>query len=283
MASATVENGGILQINELMMLEENPDPKSRLKQAKKVLASLREDQWQVYERLRQREEEIQAYKLSCLKRREEDFRRMWSDRGEKLASLKRDLEKLTFANNAYKDRAIKSEDKINNYNLHFRMHHGTNNMKNEKKVLKEINVSCQKKGDDSTLSVDEISIRIQNLQWGYYYPRNMVSEKQVIEEIHKLKLARDKAIANAPVKGKFWNSLPPKNVIKQQIKIMEKDSMDEDRKKHLRLRAKIEVLKQSISIEAKNDIDSLKRQLSHIETKKEEALKVVLDLMYPQY
>ncbi|OMO94207.1 hypothetical protein CCACVL1_06110 [Corchorus capsularis] len=158
---------------------------------------------------------------------------------------------------------VKSEDKINNYNLHFRMHHGTNNMRNEKKVLKEINASCHKKGDDSTLSVDVISIR-----WGYHYPVNMVT---------------DKAIANAPVKGKFWNSLPSKNVIKQEIKIMEKDSRDEDRKEHLRLRAKIEVLKQSISIEAKNDIDSLKSQLLHIETKKEEARKVVLDLMYPRY
>ncbi|OMO92373.1 hypothetical protein CCACVL1_06873 [Corchorus capsularis] len=271
MATATVENGGIVQtdpdeavksgdqINDLMMLEENPDPKSRLKHAKKVLASLREDHWRVYERLRQREVESQVYKLSCLENREEEFRRMWIDRGEKLASLKRDLEKLTFANNAYKDRAIKSENKINNYNSHFRMHHGTNNMRNEKKVLKEINASCHKKGDDSTLSVDVISIH-----WGYHYPVNMVT---------------DKAIANAPVKGKFWNSLPPKNVIKQEIKIMEKDSLDEDRKKHLRLKAKIEVLKQSISIEAKNDIDSLKRQLSHLETKKEEALKVVLDLI----
>ncbi|OMO94208.1 hypothetical protein CCACVL1_06111 [Corchorus capsularis] len=191
----THEIGGILQtnpyeavkrrdqINELIfvMLEENPDPESRIQQAVKLQASLSKDLFRVTRRLRKRE------------------------------------------------------------NLHFRMHHGTNSMRNEKKLLKEINA----KGDDndhSSLSVDEISTRIRNLQWGYY-PRNMVSEKQVLREIDDLKLARDKAIANAPVKGKFWNSLPPKN-------IMEKDSRDEDRKKHLRLRAKIEVLKQAITDDA---------------------------------
>ncbi|OMP09483.1 hypothetical protein COLO4_05441 [Corchorus olitorius] len=223
---ATHENGGILQtnpyeavksidqINDLifLMLEENPDPESRIQQAVKLLASLNEDLFRVTQRVRQREfEESQAYRqLSCLEEIEKDFRRAWTNRGDELASLKRDLDKLNFSNNAYKDSPIKSEDKINNYNLHFRMHHGTNNMRNEKKLLKEINASCQKKKDYSTLSVDEISIRIRNLQWDfYYYPINMVSEKQVVEEIHELKLARDKAIANAP--------------------IMEKDSRDEDR------------------------------------------------------
>ncbi|OMP07376.1 hypothetical protein COLO4_07397 [Corchorus olitorius] len=139
--------------------------------------------------------------------------------------------------------------------LYFRMHHGINNIRNEMKLLKEINGFSQKKGNDGDLglsAVDEISNRIRKLQWSIrrnnYFPKERVDEMQVLKEINELKWAQDKAFANAPVKGKMWNSLPSKNAIKQQIKFMEEAARDEDRKEHLRLRAKIEVVKQAIVI-----------------------------------
>ncbi|XVF29000.1 hypothetical protein REPUB_Repub15cG0082100 [Reevesia pubescens] len=250
----------------------------------KLLSSFNEDLFRIKKELQER----QAYnRLYDLEYKEKSFRRKWRDNGKKLASLKRDLDKLTFANNAYKERAITTEEKINNHNLHFLMHHGTNNMAKEKKLLKEVNASQKKLGDhcDSGPSVvEEINDKIWKLRWSirrnYFIPKLVirVDEKQVLKEINELKWARDKGFANAAVKGKIWNSLPSKNVIKQQIKLMEKDSSDEERKEHLQLRAKIEVVKREINV-AKKTIGSLKRQLLDVRRKKGQAYKVILKLI----
>ncbi|EOY05135.1 Uncharacterized protein TCM_020218 [Theobroma cacao] len=270
-------------------LKENPNPEPGIQQAMKLLASMNEDLFRITQKLQERQHDdiLACFELDRLENGEKRFRWTWTDNGKKLASLKRDLDKLTFANNAYKERAVKTEGKINIHNLNFVMHHGTNNMAKEKKLLKGIN-DRQKKGDhcdDPGLSVvQEISDRIRRLRWDisrkYFFPKPAirVDEQQVLKEITELKWARDKAFANAPVEGKTWNSLASKTVIKQQIKRMEKASCDEDRKKHLQMRAKIQVLKQEIDV-VKKDIASLKRQLLNVRRKKGEAYKVILKLI----
>ncbi|XWS13339.1 hypothetical protein CRYUN_Cryun36dG0029100 [Craigia yunnanensis] len=286
--------GGTIKRNQihdliLVMLQENPNPESGIQKAMKLLGDMNEGLFRIRKKLQERQsDERQVYnQLYSLEYREKCFRSRWTANGKKLASLKRDLDKLTFANNAYKERAIKTEEEINIHNLYFQMHHGTSNMAMEKKLLKEVNASQKKLGDhcDSGLSVvEEISDRIRNLRWNirrnYFIPKptTRVDEKQVLKEINELKWARDKAFANAPVKGKTWNSLPSKNVIKKQIKLMEKASSDEDRKEHLQLRAKIEVVKQDINA-AKKEIGSLKRQLLDVRRRKGEAHKVILKLI----
>lgn len=72
----------------------------------------------LFEHYEQHDDILACFELDRLENREKRFRWTWTDNGKKLASLKRDLDKLTFANNAYKERAVKTEGKIN---IHVRM------------------------------------------------------------------------------------------------------------------------------------------------------------------
>lgn len=40
---------------------------------------------------------------------------MWTNKGKQMAALKRDLDKLTFANSAYKERSISTQGKLNSH------------------------------------------------------------------------------------------------------------------------------------------------------------------------
>ncbi|XP_039001972.1 uncharacterized protein LOC120128354 [Hibiscus syriacus] len=271
-----------------VMLQQNPDTESGIQQAMKLLPKSNEDLFRITETIDEKQfEERAAYnKLYSLEYEERGFRSKWSIAGKRMAALKRDLDKLTFANNAYKDRSISTQDKLNLHNLHFHMHHGTDNMAKEKKLLKEVN-ACEKiSNDDDDTSpsvVEEINNRIWRLKMdigrNYFIPRPaiMADEKKVIEEINELKWERDKAFANAPVKGKIWNSLPPKNVIKQQTKEMEESLDDEYRKKHMQVRGEIEVVRRQINGIKKN-IASLRRQLLDVRTRQGAANNFILEV-----
>ncbi|XVF65345.1 hypothetical protein PTKIN_Ptkin09bG0240600 [Pterospermum kingtungense] len=270
-------------------LQENPDPEAGIQKAMKLLANMNEDLFQITKKIEERVSDVCGTRneLCRLEYEEKRLRRSWTNDGKRLASLKRNLDKLTFANNAYKEKAIKTEDNINIHNLYFLMHHGTKSMAVEKKLFREVNASQKKVGDhaDSGLPVvEEINDRIRKLRWNirrnYFIPKpaTMVDEKQLLKEIKELKWERDKAFANAPVKGKTWNSLPSKNEIKQQIKFMENASSDEARKEHLQLRGRIEVVKQEINVATK-EINTLKRQLLDVQRKKGEVYKVILKLI----
>ncbi|TYI91895.1 hypothetical protein E1A91_D02G027900v1 [Gossypium mustelinum] len=278
-------------INDLIftMLQQNPNPESGIQQATKSLTCLNEQLFRITKTIHEKQfEERQAYnRLYDLNYKEKGFRSMWTNKGKQMAALKRDLDKLTFANGAYKERSINTQGKINSHNLCFRMHHETGNMVKEKKLLKEVNAGLKGLNDSGPSVVEEISDRIWRLRWdirrNYFIPRPAirVDEQQVLKEINELKWARDKAFANAPVKGKIWNSLPSKNVIKQQIKAMEEALNEEDRKQHMQIRGEIEVVKREIN-GVKKSIASLKRQLLDVRRKKGEAYKVILKLIKTQ-
>ncbi|MBA0737846.1 hypothetical protein Gogos_011285 [Gossypium gossypioides] len=215
-------------MNDLIftMLQQNPNPESGIQQATKALTYLNEQLFRITKTIHEKQfEERQAYnRLYDLKYKEKGFRSMWTKKGKQMAALKRDLDKLTFANGAYKERSINTQGNINSHNLCFRMHHETGNMVKEKKLLKEVNAGKKGLNDSGPSVVEEISDRIWRLRWdirrNYFIPRPAIRvDEQVLKEINELKWARDKAFANAPVKGKIWNSLPSKNVIKQQIKV----------------------------------------------------------------
>ncbi|KAB2092325.1 hypothetical protein ERO13_A02G018501v2 [Gossypium hirsutum] len=267
-------------INHLIftMLQQNPNPESGIQQATKSLTYLNEQLFRITKTIHEKQfEERQAYnRLYDLKYKEKGFRSMWTNKGKQMAALKRDLDKLTFANSAYKERSINTQGKINSHNLCFRMHHETGNMVKEKKLLKEVNAGQKGLNDSGPSVVEEISDRIWRLR-----PAIRVDEEQVLKEINELKWARDNAFANAPIKGKIWNSLPSKNVIKQQIKAMEEALNEEDRKEHMQIRGEIEVAKREIN-GVKKSIASLKRQLLDVRRKKGEAYKVILKLIKTQ-
>ncbi|XP_039001973.1 uncharacterized protein LOC120128355 [Hibiscus syriacus] len=276
-----------------MRLQQNPDPESRIQQAMNLLTKLNKDLLRITKTIHDQEADERAayYQLDSLEYRKNGLRNWWSNEWNKMAALKRDLDKLTFANNAYKEKSISTQDKLNLHNLYFRMHHGTDNMAKENKVLKEVNASRKRLNNDRDSGpsvVEEINDQVTTFEPSIrrsvcvssFIPRPavMVDEKQVLEEINELKWARDKAFASAPVKGKIWNSLPPKNVIKQQIKEMEEALDDEYRKDHMQLRCEIQAAKRRINGVKKN-IASLNRQLLAVGRKKGAAYKEVIRLI----
>ncbi|KAA3485536.1 Nicotinamide N-methyltransferase-like protein [Gossypium australe] len=270
-------------INHLIftMLQQNPNLESGIQQATKSLTCLNEQLFRITKTIHEKQfEERQAYnRLYDLEYKEKGFRSMGTAKGKQMAALKRDLDKLTFANSAYKERSINTQGMIDSHNLCFRMHHEAGNMVKEKKLLKEVNAGQKGLNDSGPSVVEEISYRIWRLKWdirrNYFIPRPAI---RVDEE--QLEWARDKAIANAPIKGKIWNSLPSKNVIKQQIKAME-EALNKDRKEHMQIRGEIEVVKREIN-GVKKSITSLKRQLLDVRRRKGKAYKVILKLIKTQ-
>ncbi|XP_040944265.1 uncharacterized protein [Gossypium hirsutum] len=165
-------------INHLIftMLQQNPNPESGIQQATKSLTYLNEQLFRITKTIHEKQfEERQAYnRLYDLKYKEKGFRSMWTNKGKQMAALKRDLDKLTFANSAYKERSINTQGKINSHNLCFRMHHETGNMVKEKKLLKEVNAGQKGLNDSGPSVVEEISDRIWRLRWdirrNYFIP-----------------------------------------------------------------------------------------------------------------
>ncbi|XP_038991876.1 uncharacterized protein LOC120115175 [Hibiscus syriacus] len=259
-----------------VMLQQNPDPESGIQQAVTLLAKSNEDLFRITKTIdeKQNEERVAYNKLYSLEYEERGFRSKSSIVGKRMAALKRELDKLTNPNNAYKDRSISTQDKLNLHNLHFHMHHGTYNMAKEKKLLEEVN-ACKKKSNNDVDSeniqflLEQIRRLKMDIGRNYFIPRPaiMVDEKQVLQEINELKWERHKAFANAPVKVKIWKSLPPKNVIKQQIKEMELVLDDEYRKEHVELKGEIQAVKRQIN-DLKKNIASLNRQLLDVRRKK---------------
>ncbi|XVF65350.1 hypothetical protein PTKIN_Ptkin09bG0241100 [Pterospermum kingtungense] len=269
-------------------LQENPTPDSEIQKAVKLVKMIDEDISEITMKLNKRQvDEREAYSL--LRRKEERVKSgfPWlTCEAKKRASRKRDLDVLTFANNAYKERAIKTEENIINcHNLDYLMHHGTRNMAMEKKLLKEVNASQKKLSDHSDSDeslVENINCRIRKLRSSievnsYVEPAKRVNVKQARKEIRELKWTKEKAIINASVNGKIWKSLPSKDVIKQEIKVMEEDS-DRRRRFYLQLIADINWIQREIDF-IKKDIRSLEKQLLVVQRKKKKAYKAVLKLI----
>ncbi|EEF44418.1 hypothetical protein RCOM_1174050 [Ricinus communis] len=123
-------------------------------------------------------------RLECLMYRYQSLRYNAASHKKKMEPLQLALDKLSFTNNAYHDKAIKSclfEDEI-----HF-------------------NISCL-------------------FYRSGCYSNDEVRRKQVLEEINQLKRTREQVIANAAVKGRIWNSLESKEIIQGKINLAGKES-----------------------------------------------------------
>lgn len=185
--------------------------------------------------------------LKFLRYNEREFRRCAASNGNKLASLKQELDKLSFANNAYQDRSIisyPSEQKINVHNLNFLMRHGrASSSIEEKQLLKEINEKNRRGTGSSCLPMEELNANIRFLshRTHHYHGRKLHEIQEIQREMTKIQWSWEKAFANVPVKGKTWNTLPSKQAIKDQIKVVENES-DKLRKEHLEIRAKTKLV-----------------------------------------
>ncbi|XP_050205081.1 proton pump-interactor 1 [Mercurialis annua] len=202
---------------------------------------------------------------------------------ETLEPLQLARDKLSFANTAYRDKLIKScllSDEIHLNNLNFQIRHGHKTLAEEKRLLTETK-KCrgkEKNRSDSYLTLEELNKSIAcKFYWSNRYANDEVQRRKATEDMKKLKCLREKAIANAAVKGSIWNSLGSKDKIPKRIKKRNGKESEELGKKSLTIRAKMKhVQKQLEAIE--KDIISLQKQLSEGTQMKIRANKCILTL-----
>ncbi|KAA0054011.1 proton pump-interactor 1-like [Cucumis melo var. makuwa] len=116
------------------------------------------------------------------------------------------------------------------------MQHGSKNIANEKKLLREINSSKKKKIRTTTIEELDVPIKKKNdeIENSHLYLYTTDFEG-INEEMKRLEMVKQKAVANAAVGGKLWSSLGTKKDIQQQVNVMYEE-LDELRLKQIETR-----------------------------------------------
>uniref|UniRef100_M4DPH8 HMA domain-containing protein n=1 Tax=Brassica campestris TaxID=3711 RepID=M4DPH8_BRACM len=150
---------------------------------------------------------------------------------------KMELDKITFANNAYRDKkAVASfssgKREINVHNLNHRMLHEAKSMDGERSLLKMLNPS--KDDDSDQFSINQIEDQMWKLQrwmkWPEYNNNPGTMDREECErKVKELEWEKYQGFVNAPCKASLWNSLPSTKVLRNQIQAME--TRDEEKRK----------------------------------------------------
>ncbi|XP_022155433.1 uncharacterized protein LOC111022580 [Momordica charantia] len=144
------------------------------------------------------------------------------------------------------------------------MVHGCKDMADERKLLREVNASQEK---DGCMTVDELHAPIQCLQQLIQKSDDDVARKQaILKDIKQHEIARERAIADAVVNGKFWNSLGLKKAIQAELQALNTSSNEQ----RVKAMAKIRKVEKNIS--------SLEKRLKDTNRKKSEAYNTILRL-----
>ncbi|KAG5221826.1 proton pump-interactor [Salix suchowensis] len=260
---------------------EDPDSRFRIEEAKILIKSIYRRRLDVNkkiaERRSDREEVLSRLKILHEKEKILKYDMVWRKKPQEHLQLA--LDKLSFANSAYQDREINScfvADDINYRNLNFKMLHGSKNLAAEKKILREIKASEKGKIVSLWSSLKEIDKSIYRLRYPPCYPSHDSAggDKQMLKEMKQLEIAREKAVANASMKGKIWNSLGTKKALQEEFKIKDKE-LEDIKKEHLLLKPNIKKADKELQ-RVQKDIISLQLQLTHLRRRMEEAYQHIV-------
>ncbi|XP_050935975.1 uncharacterized protein LOC103489454 [Cucumis melo] len=187
------------------------------------------------------EEREMKWCVSNLKYQEEIIKREVKLKVQELNKLHLSLDKLSFANYAYrvikpKSTSCLSVGELDSNKLKFLMQHGSKNIANEKKLLREINSSKKKKIRTTTIEELDVPIKKKNdeIENSHLYLYTTDFEG-INEEMKRLEMVKQKAVANAAVGGKLWSSLGTKKDIQQVVNVMYEE-LDELRLKQIETR-----------------------------------------------
>ncbi|KAG7987992.1 hypothetical protein I3843_03G163100 [Carya illinoinensis] len=146
------------------------------------------------------------------------------------------------------------------------MLHGTNNLAEEKQLLKEIYGSRQKT-ISSCFPLKELDDAIwwfHSNEWRAlaYWPFKETTadhKEKIKREKNELVCLKEKAIANAAVKGKLWNSLGSKQVIQDQVNVIGTE-LNGIKKKVLQVRANAKHVERELK-QVEKDTELVKKHL----------------------
>ncbi|XP_038875496.1 proton pump-interactor BIP131-like isoform X2 [Benincasa hispida] len=261
---------------------ENPNLDAMIKKAEEMIDKMNRDQVLLAPKIREKmmDRDTLRSKLSWVKNYDYyGLTLKWQK--ERLDILHLSLDKLTFANNAYKGKPVNSclsSGEVDKQKLSFLMLHGCKNMADERKLLREVN-ACQ--GKDGGMTLEELHAPIQRLRQQLsikYVGRTETDEdarkQAILKDIKQHEVNREKAIANAVVKGKLWNSLVSKESLKEEIL---KNSSYELRERQRKVNA--EIRKVNVELEkVEKDIRSLQKLFTDANRKKDGAYNTILRL-----
>ncbi|CAN1844552.1 hypothetical protein LINPERHAP1_LOCUS37498 [Linum perenne] len=186
--------------------------------------------------------------LERLDRHERDFRAGYIHRNGMLDLLQQSLDKLSFANQAYQKRSIRSttlEDEIHYQLLNFQMLHGRrrrNSIAAERRLLRETKAACP---SVNCGSFEELNSKISGMNYNLGCTMRVNqrdAEKQFAVKLKQLELERETTIVNAAVNGGIWSLW----VVQRESEVMRKGHL-EVKAEIRRLRSELEVVDEEIS------------------------------------
>ncbi|ANM57830.1 hypothetical protein AtNW77_Chr1g0011571 [Arabidopsis thaliana] len=192
------------------------------------------------------------------------------------------LDKLTFANNAYRDKKAvisfaSGEREINIHNLNHQMLHNAHCMDGgERRLLKMLNPN---KDIDSGSSLAQVEEQMWNLytfkKWPYLNTTSTITidEETYSRKQREFECERDQVFVNAPSKASLWKSLPSTKDLRDQIQAMELKG-EQKRKKVVGRRKKIESRERKIK-KTENEIKSMRKTMERILNRMHKALETI--------
>ncbi|XP_022954368.1 uncharacterized protein LOC111456628 isoform X2 [Cucurbita moschata] len=268
---------------------ESPNINAMIKKAEETIERINEDQVLLAQKIRKRvmdSDEVRA-KLSAINYYDNygltpDWER------DRLAVLHLSLDKLSFANNAYKDKSNKSclsGGEVDKQKLCFLMGHDCKNMADERKLLREMNAI---QGKDGGMTVEELQAPIECLKeqmrnnyWDCEKSRDDVGrDKAILKDVQQHKIGREKGIGDGVVNGKLWKSLGSQESIRVELQALSKD-WDEAAENQIKVNAKMKKLKKKVE-KVEKDISCLQKRLKDGDRKKDAAYNTILKLKKQQ-
>ncbi|KAF2558981.1 hypothetical protein F2Q68_00013197 [Brassica cretica] len=232
-------------------------------------------------------------------------------RNSELDIKKMELEKLTFAHGAYRDKkavlyfSAGREPEVNihhgySQNLNYRMLHEARSMGGERRLLNMANPNKHSNSGSSLKQLDQqvtfinFSIRPYSLFLPFHccccwyricwlghdllmkWRLNSISDlDKTRKKLMELEMEREQLFRDAPVKGFLWNSLPSTTNLRKQVQALE--SSKEKRIKVISWKKEIDLYKSELR-KAENEIKSLRRTMEKIRQKKQKALQTLSHL-----
>ncbi|XP_023515487.1 uncharacterized protein LOC111779624 isoform X2 [Cucurbita pepo subsp. pepo] len=268
---------------------ESPNIDAMIKKAEETIERINEDEVLLAQKIRKRvmdSDEVRA-KLSAINYYGNygltpDWER------DRLAVLHLSLDKLSFANNAYKDKSNKSclsGGEVDKQKLCFLMGHECKNMAHERKLLREMNAI---QGKDGGMTVEELQAPIECLKeqmrnnyWDCEKSRDDVGrDKAILKDIQQHKIGREKGIGDGVVNGKLWKSLGSQESIRVELQALSKD-WDEVAENQIKVNAKMKKLRKKVE-KVEKDISCLQKRLKDGDRKKDAAHNTILKLKKQQ-
>ncbi|KAE8646760.1 uncharacterized protein LOC105435772 [Cucumis sativus] len=267
---------------------ENPEVYAMIKKAEETIGKMNQDQVLLAQKIRKRVmdgDDVRA-KLCMINYYDNcGISPNWEK--ERLDTLHLSLDKLTFANSAYKEKSINSclsGGEVDKQKLSFSIVHGRKNMADERNLLREIKAS---QGKDDGMTVEELYAPIQRLkeQMCYNYrdcakaADDAARNKTILKDIKQHQIAREKAIADAVVNGKLWNSLGSQKAIRAELQEEHSYEYNSGQVEHNHKKINIKIIKLKKKLEKiEKDISSLQKRLKDTNRKKGAAYSIILKL-----